>query len=47
MILSVRAFNPASGLYRIPIIDESETLELKSAKVVYEDLKKNIFSDFK
>ena len=30
-----------------PIIDESETLELKSAKVMYEDLKKNIFSDFK
>ena len=30
-----------------PLIDESETLELKSAKVMYADLKKNIFSDFK
>jgi len=30
-----------------PIIDESEKLELKSAKAMYEDLKKNIFSDFK
>ena len=30
-----------------PIIDESEKLELKSAKAMYEDLKKNVFSDFK
>lgn len=29
-----------------PIIDESEKLELKSAKAMYEDLKKNIFSGF-
>lgn len=29
-----------------PIIDESEKLELKSAKAMYEDLKKNVFSGF-
>lgn len=30
-----------------PIIDESKELDLKAAGIMYEDLKKNIFSDFR
>lgn len=29
-----------------PIIDESKTLDLKAASIMYEDLKKNVFSEF-